>query len=143
MFINLRHIGIVTDNLEKSLEFYKDILGLEIKTESLENKDFIDRVLKLKNASLKTVKLMDKKGGIVELLHYDNPQSKIIKRGINDLGLSHFALTVEGLDSLYDKTSSNDIEFISVPTLTPNNKAKVCFCYDPNGVMIELVEEIK
>lgn len=142
MSITLRHIGIITDNLEKSLEFYKDFLGLEIKTEVLEDSDFIDKILKLKQSSLKTVKLADKKGGIVELLHYENPWGKKIKREINDLGLSHFALTVENLDNMYNKLKENNIDFISMPALSPDNKAKVCFCYDPNGIAIELVEEI-
>lgn len=142
MSITLRHIGIVTDNLEKSLEFYKDFLGLEIKTETLENGSFIDHILGLKKTSLKTVKLADKKGGIVELLCYKNQQDNKIEREINDLGLSHFALTVENLDNMYNKLKENNIDFISAPALSPDNRAKVCFCYDPNGIAIELVEEI-
>lgn len=142
MSITLRHIGIVADNLEKSLKFYKDFLGLEIKTEVLEDSDFIDKILDLKQSSLKTVKLADKKGGIVELLCYKNPQGNKIEREVNDLGLSHFALTVENLDNMYNKLKENNIDFISAPALSPNNKAKVCFCYDPNGIAIELVEEI-
>lgn len=142
MFANLRHVGIVTDNLEKSLEFYRDILGFKIKTEALENKDFIDRVLNLKNASLKTVKLVDQRGGIIELLHYDNPANKTIKREVNDLGLSHFALTVENLDDIYNMLKKSGANFISAPKFSPDKKAKVCFCYDPNGVAVELVEEI-
>lgn len=143
MFAHLRHIGIVTDNLGKSLWFYRDILGLEIKTEDMENGNFIDKILGLKQSSLKTVKVADKKGGIVELLYYENPRGKKIKREINDLGLSHFALTVENLDETCLKLKENKIDFISTPTLSPNGKAKVCFCYDPNGVAIELVEQLK
>ena len=142
MSINLRHIGIVTKNLEKSLEFYRDILGFKIKTEALENKDFIDRILNLKDTALKTVKLVDPRGGIIELLHYDNPASRTIKMEINDLGLSHFALTVENLDDIYNMLKKSGANFISAPTLSPDNKAKVCFCYDPNGIAIELVKEI-
>lgn len=142
MPINLRHIGIVTKNLEKSLEFYRDLLGFKIKTEAFENKNFIDHILNLKNTSLKTVKLIDNNAGIIEFLSYDNPKGKLIKREINDLGLSHFALTVQNLDDIYNKLKNNNIKFISKPTVSPDNKAKVCFCYDPNGVIIELVEQI-
>jgi len=142
MSINLRHIGIVTENLEKSLKFYRDILGFKIKIENFEDRNFIDHLLNLKESSLKTVKLVDEKGGVIELLYYDNPPSKKIKREVNDLGLSHFALTVENLDDIYGRLKNNNIEFISAPTLSSDNKIKVCFCYDPNGIAIELVEQI-
>jgi len=142
MSINLRHIGIVTENLEKSLKFYKDILGFKIKTESFEDRNFIDHILNLEKSSLKTMKLIDKKGGVIELLHYDNPPSKKNKRKINDSGLSHFALTVDNLDDIYSRLRNDNIEFVSAPILSPDNKAKVCFCYDPNGIAIELVEHV-
>ncbi|HCI04371.1 TPA: hypothetical protein DEW47_00085 [Patescibacteria group bacterium] len=142
MSINLRHIGIVTNNLENSLKFYKDILGFKIKMEGFEDRNFIDHILNLKKSSLMTVKLVDEKGGIIELLKYDNPRGKPIKREINDLGLSHFALTVDDLNETYDRLKNNNIEFVSAPILSPDNKAKVCFCYDPNGIVIELVEQI-
>ena len=77
MPINLRHIGIVTKNLEKSLEFYRDLLGFKIKTEAFENKNFIDHILNLKNTSLKTVKLIDNNAGIIEFLSYDNPKRQV------------------------------------------------------------------
>lgn len=141
MSINLRHVGIVAENLEKSLEFYRDFLGFRIMTQATENKDFIDNILNLKDTSLKTIKLIDNNGGIIELLSYDNPKGKLIKREINDLGLSHFALTVHNLDDIYNKLKNKNVEFISMPTLSPDNKAKVCFCYDPSGVLIELVEQ--
>ena len=142
MSINLRHIGIVTENLEKSLKFYKDILGFKIKTESFEDRNFIDHILNLEKSSLKTMRLIDKKGGVIELLHYDNPPSKKNKRKINDSGLSHFALTVDNLDDIYSRLRNDNIEFVSAPILSPDNKAKVCFCYDPNGIAIELVEHV-
>ena len=31
-------------------------------------------------------------------------------------------------------------EYISVPILSPDKKARVCFCKDPDGTLIELVE---
>ena len=142
MSINLRHIGIVTNNLENSLKFYKDILGFKIKMEGFEDRNFIDHILNLKKSSLMTVKLVDEKGGIIELLKYDNPRGKPIKREINDLGLSHFALTVDNLEDVYVKLKDNNIEFISSPTLSPDSKVKVCFCYDTDGIVIELVEHV-
>lgn len=143
MGIKLRHIGIVTKNLEESLKFYRDLLGFKIKSEDKEDTKFIDKILGLKESSMKTIKLSDASGGIIELLQYDNPQGKTTDREINDFGISHFALTVQNLDDIYNKLKNNNIEFISTPTLSPDNKAKVCFCYDPNGAFIELVEKIK
>src|SRR3989338_5077765 len=139
---NLRHIGIVTNNLENSLKFYRDILGFKVITEVFEDRNFIDKILNLKDSSLKTIKLSDNDGGIIELLCYNNPKSKPIERRINDIGLSHFALTVDNLENVYQQFNKRGVIFISEPTISPDKKAKVCFCYDPNGIVIELVEQL-
>ena len=140
----IRHFGIVVSDIEKSLEFYRDILGFKIKIDALEEGKFIDAILGQKNVKVRTVKMLADDGNLIELLWYQSHKGK--KREnyeIFDIGASHPAFTVENLDEEYKRLKEKGIKFISSPQMSPNGKAKVAFCYDPDGVPVELVEELK
>jgi len=141
---NIRHFGIVVKNIEKSLGFYRYLLGFEVKKDIVEEGEFINAVLGLKNVRVRTVKMSAENGSaLLELLCYESHLSgKTEKKEIFTLGPSHLALTVSNLDEEYRKLKKNYIKFISSPNISPDGRAKVAFCYDPENNPIELVEEI-
>jgi catechol 2,3-dioxygenase-like lactoylglutathione lyase family enzyme len=141
---NIRHFGIVTTDIEKSLHFYQDLLGLKIKTEALEEGSFIDAILGLKDVKVRTIKMVaDEGNALVELLHYESHRAgKKGDRQFFDLGISHLALTVINLDEEYRRLKEAGVSFVAPPQTSPNGKAKVAFCYDPEQNPIELVQEL-
>lgn len=140
----VRHFGIVTNNMEKSLHFYRDLLGLKIKREMLEEGKFINTILGLENVKVRTVKMTADEGStLVEILEYQSHKGKQRENyEIFDLGASHIAFTVNNLEEEYQRLSKEGVKFISAPQVSQDGKAKVAFCYDPNGVPLELVEEL-
>jgi len=133
--ILLRHVGITVSNINNSIEFYRDLLGLDIVSDVIEDKSWIETITNVQ-LRLRTVKLCDSSGGMVELLHYS--EVGLCCRSLTDAGCSHIAFTVENLDSIYDKFRKLGISFISSPQ--SNDKVKVAFCFDPDNICIELVE---
>ena len=131
----LRHIGITVSNIDKSIEFYRDLLGLEIISDVIEDKSWIKTITNVQ-LRLRTVKLCDSCGGTVELLHYS--EVGMCFHSLTDIGCSHIAFTVENLDNIYNKFIKFGINFISSPQ--SNDKVKVAFCFDPDNICIELVE---
>jgi len=140
----VRHFGIVVTDIEKSLYFYRDLLGLKIKIDALEKGEFIDNILGLQNVKVRTIKMSADEGAtLVELLFYQSHRAnKPGNREIFDIGPSHIALTINNLEETYQKLRTENIQFIAPPRVSPNGKAKVAFCYDPDGAPIELVEEL-
>ena len=140
----VRHFGIVVSNLEKSLHFYEGLLGLSATRDMVEEGEFIDAILGLKNVKVRTVKMKAENGDtLVELLEYASHQGK--KREnyeIFDLGASHVAFTVENVEKEYRKLQEQGVVFTCEPQVSPDGKAKVTFCVDPDGVPIELVQEL-
>jgi catechol 2,3-dioxygenase-like lactoylglutathione lyase family enzyme len=139
--VRVRHIGIVCKDLLASLQFYCDFLGYKIYRQIDEAGEFISTILGSPNIHVKTVKLSLSGGNTqIELLVFDNP--KIFERSADMFvsGLTHFALQVDNVDSLYKKLIRHNVFFISPPQLSDDGLAKVCFCRDPDGVFIELVE---
>ena len=146
--IKLRHVGITVTDMKQSLKLYKDCFGLEVVWDEIEEGEFIDNLSNLENVKVHTVKLKDSDGGMIELLQYHshpapNAGNKINK--INKIGCSHFAITVENIDELYEKLIDMGIEFNWKPTRHPDEwvKAKVAFCRDYDGTLIEIVEVLK
>jgi glyoxylase I family protein len=141
--VEVRHFGIVVKNLKKSLEFYQDILGFEIIKQNNEVGKHLDKMLGLNDVKVKTTKIGIKNGTtLIELLEYSSPNSELIKKKINDLGVSHFALTVKNLDKLIPILKNKGIRINSDTVMSPDRKVKVVFCFDPDETPIELVEEL-
>ena len=137
-----RHFGIVVQNLTNSITFYEE-LGLKIIKQMEESGKHIDTMLSLNDVNVTTVKMSSPNNDtLIELLHYKTPLPKNIERKINDFGPSHLAFTVKNLSENYKKLSEKGIEFFSEPQLSPDNSVLVVFCNDPDGIPIELVEQL-
>ena len=147
MISSIRHSAFVVKDLETSLKFYCDILGLEIYRRYIEEGEFIDNLTGIKNVKLEWIKLVIPEGGLIELLQYhshpdpDIPK-KISRSSSNRLGCSHIALTVSDLATLYTKLVSNGFSCKSEPLLAPGGKAKILYCHDPDGAILELIEDL-
>ena len=142
--LNIRHTGIVVSDAEKSIEFYTKLLGFEIKKDMLESGDYIDNFSDLKDVVVRTIKMTLENGDMVELLNYQtHPELPDMDRPITRIGCSHFAMTVDNLDETYDRLVEAGVEFNSPPQYSPDGVAKVTFCKDPDGSLVELVEELR
>ena len=97
----------------------------------------------LNNVKVRTVKLSLKSQDMIELLYFGDPHRKGgTAIGINNIGCTHVALTVENLQDTYEVLTQSGVRFNNPPALSQDGKAKVAFCQDPDGTFIELVEEV-
>jgi len=142
--LNIRHTGIVVSDAEKSIDFYTNLLGFRIKKDMMESGDYIDNFSALKNVRVRTIKMTLENDDMVELLWYEtHPEEPDMSRPITRIGCSHFAMTVKNLDETYERLVEAGVYFNSPPQLSPDGFAKVTFCKDPDGSLIELVEELR
>ena len=138
---NIRHIGIVVSDMERSLHFYRDLLGMEIWADFCDNSDYVQAVTNVPGANVRMVKLKAADGVSIELLQYlSHPSDVSQPKKACDVGCNHVALQVDDLDALYEKLKAEGIHFHAPPTVSPDGGAKVTYCHDSEGVMIELVE---
>lgn len=140
MIKDIRHSGIVVDDMEMSLHFYKDLLGFKIEKQMQEGGSYLEMVLALDGVDVKTCKLSAGDGSLIELLEFNSHPQKKKERALYDIGISHIAFTVEDVQSTYRKLSSLKVPFLSEPQRSPDLYAKVAFCRAPEGTYIEIVE---
>ncbi len=143
--IELRHAGIVVADLERALQFYCGLLGLQIIRSMEEQGAYLDNMLGHKDVQVTTVKLATgKNGAILELLHFKYPGTPAAsRRGLFETGPSHVAFTVQDLDATFERLTQAGVPFNAPPQLSPDGLAKVTFCRDPDGTFIELVEMLE
>jgi len=142
--MNIRHTGIVVSDIDRSIDFYTKLLGFSIKKDMVESGEYIDNFSDLKDAKVRTVKMSLDSGDMVELLCYEShPEQPDMSRPITRIGCSHIALTVDDLDDTYQRLLESGVVFNSPPQLSPDGFAKVTFCKDPDGSLIEVVEELR
>ncbi len=145
MVTALRHTGLVVRNLDKSLAFYVGVLGLIPWKRSVEKGPFIESVVGISGVTLEWVKLKTTGGGLVELLQYHSHPDKVPlkNQSSNRIGCSHVAFTINNIDHLYIELIESGHSVISPPQKSPDGKVKVLYCHDPDGMILELVEELK
>lgn len=128
----LDHIGIAVKNIEESLKFYKDALGLEL--EGVE----IVKEQKVKTAFLP---IGDTHIELLEATENDSPVGKFIdKKGE---GIHHIAIKVENIEKHLENLDEKEIRLIDREAKIGANNKKIAFIHpkSTSGVLLELCEE--
>jgi len=122
-------------DIDKSMQFYHR-LGFRLHKQKNEDSKFIDCISNAYGVKLRTTRLVNIDGDMIELLEYGK-HAVLQTRTLFGTGIAHFALTVKDI-SLY-----KNLGFLAPPTVDPQGYAKVAFCVAPEGTFIELVEVLK
>ncbi|MCK5117957.1 MAG: VOC family protein [Candidatus Latescibacteria bacterium] len=138
---NIRHTGIVVTDMERSLRFYRDLLGLVPVIDFTEESEYIDTLCALDGVRLRMVKLVAEDGGMIELLQYlSHPRQRSEGNALCEIGPTHMAFTVDDVDKVFADWSAEGIRCNCPPQMSPDGKAKLFFCQDPDGTFLEIVE---
>lgn len=136
------HYGVTVSDIEKSLEFYHDTLGLEVASRGhvergTEDADKFDDFVGVDGVDVEVV-FLDAGGCQVELLRYHEPAGENANDGVsnNDVGASHFCLEVDDIDEIYEDLS-DEVEFQHEP-ITLSKGVRVAYMFDPDDNIVEL-----
>jgi len=81
LVIGYRHTGIIVKNMEESLYFYRDILGLELIQDFTDDSEYINKITGITNANVHAIKLKSEDGTVLEIIEYQNHQSLVMCGG--------------------------------------------------------------
>lgn len=136
MIKGVGHAAIIVSDLEKSLAFYRDILGFKL-VRSFDRQD---------GAKVVDLSMDPRQLGEIQLLKYPEAKTASAQKGEPALGLHHIGLLVEDMDATYAELRSKGVEFLGEPHLvysfTPSPTAetpKAVRLLDPDGVLVELI----
>jgi catechol 2,3-dioxygenase-like lactoylglutathione lyase family enzyme len=141
------HTGITVSNLERSLAFWRDVLGFEFSHTAHQKGEFAEEITGVPGAELKLAVLKTPGGHKIELLEYlAPPDRKRADLRPCDVGSAHVALHVDDLDAILDKITASGWNAAGKPqTLTngPNAGKRVVYVRDPDGTTLEFMQPPK
>jgi catechol 2,3-dioxygenase-like lactoylglutathione lyase family enzyme len=146
--MHIDHVNIVVRDIERSVAFYRDVLGFAITNRKDLSGDWIESIVGLKDVRATVVFVMPPGGGVrIELLQYHAPAgAEFPDHGVaNAIGLRHFAFKVDDIDAVYERLLAAGVEFVGPPVTVPQGIVKtpdkrLCYFHDPDGVLLEITE---
>ena len=156
MIVRFHRPVINVADMEQSLAFYRDILGLTVASDNRSSdsgrealRAAIGEAFGLTNPDLRWV-ILEITGGPdrlglgreIELLQWFDPKPRPVSslRSCYDNGVSWCAFDVHGVNELYDRLKKVGIQFLSTVAerQTPNGPRGSCRALDPDGYIVEL-----
>src|SRR5438067_944838 len=141
-FLRLTHIRICVSDPERSLRFYRDVLGFQYRSELQVAGEPSTTLLQLPDVALRAIYL-ERDGTRIELLHYAAPghRGDGSPRPMNALGLTHLSLRVDQLADTLATLKRAGVRILEQTEINiPAFQAAAVFITDPDGTLIELVQ---
>jgi len=136
----VNHYNFTVQDLDKSIEFYTKILGLELLDSSTREPKFAQKAIGLSGISIR-VAYFKGNGFRIEVIEYKNPEKTFLRSG-DEITYGHLCLNVLGLLEFYENYKDK-INFVNEPLRIPggpNNNRYMVYFFDPDGNKIELIE---
>jgi catechol 2,3-dioxygenase-like lactoylglutathione lyase family enzyme len=143
------HFSFTVSDLERSLAFYRDILGLEVVHTQRQANPYTRRLVGYPDADLKVAMLRvpgtdpRPSGHFLELVEYVSPKGKPVDTATPNPGSAHLALVVDDLWAEYRRLKELGVQFRSEPVLIAEGRNRggyTIYLTDPDGITIELVQ---
>ena len=144
-FVNvLDHISVTVSDMDRSLAFYRDMLGLrEIERHLLEG-ETISKMAGKDGVVMQVVRLQapETTGMLIDLQQYVSPKGGVSNGKLGDVGHSHICLGVPNLVEAYSEMQEQGVKFVSEPVSFDLDWAivHVVFLEDPDGYILELMQ---
>ena len=132
---NAVDLGLVCSNFEESLQFYRDLLGLEVVLDIQIPAD-VATGAKLAPTNFRQVRL---KAGdtLIKLMEIENPPAE--RTFDFQSGIRWLTFILEDVPGTVERLKANGVEFMAEMVSAPDAKHVIC-AKGPDGMLIELVQ---
>lgn len=143
--IRLDHVAITVSNMERSLQFYRDRLGLVQQSSHDLEGPIISRMAGKDRVRMKVVRLVcpETPKVQIDIQQYLEPIGKQSESNLGDVANSHICIEVSDINKAYADLKAKGVKFISPPVefdLKAEGKIGCVFFTDPDGYVLELTE---
>ncbi len=138
------HGGITVSDMDRSLRFYRDGLGLEVLFDRILDGPYLPVVLDLEFSAIRAAYLIIPGGGYVELLEYRGIERLPAASRPCDFGAGHLCLYVDDVAAMHEHVVSMGYHSrggVVDITQGPNQGARSTYLADPDGYSVELFQK--
>lgn len=149
MISSIMHIGITVSDMERSISFYRDILGLKFQGELLMEGPETDCLFAQKDCRVRIAYLngsTELSAPPIELLQFlsdgEYAHSSLFKTSISEI-----CFETDNIEKEYQRLLEKGVVFLSEPqifdfTAYGFGKSKAVYFKDPDGIILELMETL-
>jgi len=138
------HTGIQVADLERSIRFYRDILGFELVFQWNPRAEYIRTVVGYPEADIHAAVLrMPGADMYLEILEYRNVEKAAVDTRTANPGTAHMAFFTDDCDGLYRELTAKGVPSVSepvTPSIGPNKGGRAVYMIDPDGIRVEFIQ---
>lgn len=129
MLKGFEHVGITVKNIDKSLEFYVELLGLKL-------------LVRRPGQNGDEMAFLDAKGPMLEMICPATGALTAEDVAVGRAGVRHLTFNFDSVDETYRRLLDAGVDIVEPPRDAHNRDIarRLAFCRDPDGIMIELIE---
>ncbi|MBW2270441.1 MAG: VOC family protein [Deltaproteobacteria bacterium] len=132
------HVGLTVASLERSLDFYRDAIGME----ELDRHEFSEpsfgELTGNPGARIRTA-LLRAQHLVLQLVEYVDGGGDSLRLDHCRVGTPHFSFAVEDVEASFEKMVANEVEVTS-EIVAITDRIRSFYVADPDGVPVELME---
>lgn len=144
------HVGLTVSNLDKSIAFYRDILGLKYQGEIMMVGEETDKMFQKKNCKARVAYLNGSENieaPPVELIQFVDNEVKKVQSNLFMTSISELCFYTDDIDTVYKKLIEKNAECLSEPQYFDFSsqgfgKSKAFYFKDPDGIILEMMQPL-
>jgi catechol 2,3-dioxygenase-like lactoylglutathione lyase family enzyme len=148
MLQRIVHANLVVQDLDRTLRFYRDLLGFKVAFAATTEDPKLAEALGVKEGVRMRWALIrlgdDENGPFLDVEQWQLPKGVAGPRSsCNDIGIRRIAMQVADIEKAYKDLKGRGVEFLSSPQtvgIPEIGDFKLCCFRDPDGIVLELVQ---
>lgn len=144
------HVGLTVSDLERSIAFYRDVLGLEFQGEIFMEGEETDKMFRRVNCKARVAYLNGSKAveaPPVELIQFVNNEVKKVPSDLFTTSISEVCFYTDDIDSAYKHLVDNNVECLFEPQYFDFRadgfgESRAFYFRDPDGIILEMMQPL-
>lgn len=138
----MHHIGVPVRDLERSLDWYRELFGFEPEFIQGAEGNGLDEIVQLTDAKLRMA-FIRLPNVLLEFLEYERPVGIDFDRRNCDVGAIHVCFEVDDIAEVHRRLDKHGIAFTTSPIAQEGAIAghQICYFRDPDGIQLELWQQ--
>jgi lactoylglutathione lyase len=144
------HVSFTVSNVEASVKWYTEVLGLEFVRDQIQKNEYTSKLVGYEDAHLKVAQLRVPGEKIpisqhhIELVEYIHPRGQEIPLDTNRTGVGHWAFMVDDIQTEFKRLKELGVRFKAERPIAieagVNKGGYTVYFTDPDGITLVLLQ---